>query len=80
MSENGARRNDWTALVQRCPNRCGGGGRKPNQPRGLSRPAGRNRRSGLLSALRAHTKSPCKIDSLWRTLRARHRPGRAQTL
>ena len=41
MSENGARRNDWTALVQRCPNRCGGDGRKPNRPRGLSRPAGR---------------------------------------
>ena len=44
-------------------------------------PAG-NRRFGTVSALRAHTKAPYKIDLLWKTLRARkslNRPGRART-
>jgi hypothetical protein len=39
-----------------------------------------NRQFGLLSALRAHTKTPHQTDSLWETLRARKRPGRAQTV
>jgi hypothetical protein len=38
-----------------------------------------NRRFVRLSALRAHTKPPCKNDLLWRTLRALNRPRRART-
>ena len=36
-------------------------------------------RFGVLSALRAHTKAPCKTDLLWRTLRVTNRPERART-
>jgi hypothetical protein len=39
-----------------------------------------NRRFWLLSALRAHTKMPYKIDLLWETLRALKHPGRARTV
>ena len=35
----------------------------------------RDRRFGLLSALRANTTAPYKNDLLWETLRARNRPG-----
>ena len=38
-----------------------------------------NRRFRRLSARRAHTKAPKKIDLPWETLRARERPGRART-
>ena len=38
-----------------------------------------NRRFGLLSGLRAHTKTPGKNGLIWETLRALNRPGRAQT-
>jgi hypothetical protein len=38
----------------------------------------RNRRFGLLSALRAHTKPPHKTDSLWKALRVPKRRGRAR--
>ena len=37
----------------------------------------RHRRVWLLSALRAHTKAPYKIDLRWETLRPLARPGRA---
>jgi hypothetical protein len=39
-----------------------------------------NRRFGLVSALRAHTKAQYKPDVLWRTRRALDRPGRARTI
>jgi hypothetical protein len=39
-----------------------------------------NRRFWLLSALRAHTKAPYKIDLHWETLRALSRPWRARTV
>ena len=38
-----------------------------------------NRQKELLSAMRAHTKAPCKADLPWETLRALIRPGRART-
>ena len=34
----------------------------------------------MLSALRAHTESPCKPDLLWETRRALNRPGRARAV
>jgi hypothetical protein len=43
-------------------------------------PGPENRRFVLLSTLRAHAKAPCKTDSLWETLRALNRPGRARTV
>jgi hypothetical protein len=39
-----------------------------------------NRRFVLLSALRAHTKPPYKLDLLVKTLRVLNRPGRARTV
>jgi hypothetical protein len=41
---------------------------------------GRNRRFGLLSALRAHTNAPHKTNFLRETLRPRNRPWAARTV
>ena len=53
--------------------RCSGGASSPSPART------KNRRFGMLSALRAHTKAAYKADSLWKTLRAHDQSGRAQT-
>jgi hypothetical protein len=47
--------------------------------RGVGTARAGNRRFGLFSALRAHTKAPYQTDSLWKTRRALNRPGRART-
>jgi hypothetical protein len=48
--------------------------------RAIATARARNRRSGPLSALRAHTNAPHKTDLPWETLRPLNRPGQARTV
>ena len=84
MNSRAKRQYDQTPPVDSTPSRALGCAARAPPHRRLRRRRRTarvgNRRFGLLSALRSHTKAPYKIDLLWETLRVLKRPGRARTV